>query len=138
MSSVCAPAVALRPSARSHPPALRLAHTTIRLAGATPHVPQSAMVATRSHSSLTERCYSSYYRSTGGHFTSSRRRLSEKLNKIETHTKRVGGKMKMDWGSEKSKHLSKKKKKVTRKVRVKTEKQDVNDALNRLIGLRGF
>ena len=34
MSSVCAPAASLRPSAQSHPPALRLAHTTIRFAGA--------------------------------------------------------------------------------------------------------
>ena len=67
----------------------------------------------------------------------SKLRLSEKLNKIETHTKRVEGKMKTDWESEKTKHLSKKKKKkVTRKVRVKTENED--DAIHNLTGLRGL
>ena len=30
----------------------------------------------------------------------SKLRLNEKLSKIETHTKRVGGKMKTDWESE--------------------------------------
>ena len=66
----------------------------------------------------------------------SKLRLNEKLSKIETHTKRVGGKMKTDWESEKSKHLSKKKKKkVTRKVRVKIENED--DAIHNLTGLRG-
>jgi hypothetical protein len=40
----------------------------------------------------------------------SKLRLGEKVNKIETHTKRVGGKMKTDWETAKSKHLSTKKK----------------------------
>ena len=55
----------------------------------------------------------------------SKLRLGEKVNKIETHTKRVGGKMKTDWESAKSKHSStKKKKKITRKMRVKQENAD--------------
>ena len=69
----------------------------------------------------------------------SKLRLGEKLNKIETHTKRAGGKMKTDWESEKSKHLSKqKKKKVTRKMRVKKENADARlDGIFNLADLRG-
>ena len=61
----------------------------------------------------------------------SKLRLNEKLSKIETHTKRVGGKMKTDWETAKSKHLSTKKKKTVKRTRREV------DAIFNLADLRG-
>ena len=61
----------------------------------------------------------------------SKLRLGEKLNKIETHTKRAGGKIKTDWETAKSKHLSTKKKKTVKRTRREV------DAIFNLADLRG-